>query len=153
MPKKKDTRRDTAESLAKIESSSDEELGRKLFAQYLEEYQDKMEILKRHCNEFGRDAAEIEVTHNTRVVIGATQGEFDALAAQGAADANVSLSAYKESLSRAIAGTPEQCIQQLARYVDSGIRYFFLLFPDPISSESLELFAREVMRHFATADG
>ncbi len=40
MPKKKDTRRDTAESLAKIESSSDEELGRKVLAQYLEEYQD-----------------------------------------------------------------------------------------------------------------
>jgi len=40
VPKKKDTRRDTAESLAKIESSSDEELGRKVLAQYLEEYQD-----------------------------------------------------------------------------------------------------------------
>ena len=119
----------------------------------LEENQAKMEILKRHCNGLGRDPAEIEVTHNTRVVIGATQGEFDALAAQDAAGANVSVSAYKETLSRAIAGTPEQCIQQLARYVDSGIRYFFLLFPDPISSESLELFAREVMPHFATIEG
>ncbi|MCI0794788.1 MAG: LLM class flavin-dependent oxidoreductase [Chloroflexi bacterium] len=123
------------------------------FEMSLEEHQAKMEILKRHCNEFGRDAAEIEVTHNTRVVIGATQGEFEALAAQGAAGDNVSFSAYIESLSRGIAGTPEQCIQQLARYVDSGIRYFFLLFPDPISSESLELFAREVMPHFATIEG
>ena len=59
------------------------------------------------------------------------------------------LTDYKESLSGAIAGTPEQCIQQLSRYVDRGIRYFFLLFPNPISSGSLKLFASEGMSHFA----
>ena len=120
------------------------------FEMSLEEHQTKMEIVKRHCEGVGRDPAEIEVTHNTRVLIGATQREFEALAAQAAASANVSLSDYKDSLSRAIAGTPERCIEQIAQYVGSGIRYFFLLFPDPISSESLELFANEVMPHFAT---
>ena len=119
------------------------------FEMSLEEHQDKMEILQRHCDKLGRDPAEIEVTHNTRVVIAETQEKFEALAAQGAADASVSLSEFKESLSRAVAGTPEQCIQQLSRYVDRGICYFFLLFPDPISSESLQLFASEVMPHFA----
>ena len=120
------------------------------FEMSLEEHQSKMEILQRHCDELGRDPAEIEVTHNTRVVIAESQETFEAMAAQGAASANVSLTDHKESLSRAIAGAPEQCIQQLSRYVDAGIRYFFLLFPDPISSESLELFASEVMPHFAT---
>ena len=43
VPTKKDTRRDLAKSLAKIESSSDEELGRKFFAKYLEEYQNNPE--------------------------------------------------------------------------------------------------------------
>ena len=119
------------------------------FEMSLEEHQAKMEILKRHCDGFGRDPAEIEVTHNTRVEIGETQREFEDLATRSAASANVSLGAYKDSLSRAIAGTPERCIQQLTRYVDSGIRYFFLLFPDPISNGSLELFANEVMPHFA----
>ena len=38
--------------------------------------------------------------------------------------------------------------QQLSRYVDDGIHYFFLLFPDPIPSENLDLFASEVMHHF-----
>jgi alkanesulfonate monooxygenase SsuD/methylene tetrahydromethanopterin reductase-like flavin-dependent oxidoreductase (luciferase family) len=123
------------------------------FEMSLEEHQVKMEILQRHCDGLGRDPAEIEVTHNTRVVIAETEERFEALAAQGAVSANVSLTDYKESLSRAIAGTPEQCIQQLSRYVDSGIRYFFLLFPDPITSESLKLFAREVMPHFAKVQG
>ena len=71
------------------------------------------------------------------------------MAAQGAASANVSLADYKKSLSGAIAGGPEQCIQKLSKYVDDGIHYFFLLFPDPIPDESLELFASEVMSHFA----
>jgi alkanesulfonate monooxygenase SsuD/methylene tetrahydromethanopterin reductase-like flavin-dependent oxidoreductase (luciferase family) len=121
------------------------------FEMSLEEHQVKMEILQRHCDGLGRDSAEIEVTHNTRVVIAETKERFEALAAQGAASANVSLTDYKDSLARAIAGTPGQCIQQLSRYVDSGIRYFFLLFPDPISSENLKLFASEVMPHFAIA--
>ena len=123
------------------------------FEMSLEEHQTKMDILQRHCDQVGRDLAEIEVTHNTRVVIAESQEGFEALAAEGAVDAKVSLTDYKESLSRAIAGTPEQCIQQLSRYVDSGIRYFFLLFPDPITSESLKLFAREVMPHFAKVQG
>ncbi|PKB70674.1 MAG: hypothetical protein BZY87_09100 [SAR202 cluster bacterium Io17-Chloro-G6] len=119
------------------------------FEMSLAEHRVKMEILERHCDVLGRDPAEIEVTHNTRVVIAKSQERFEDLAAEGAESANVSLTEYNDSLSRAIAGTPAQCIQQLSRYVDAGIRYFFLLFPDPISSESLELFASEVMPHFA----
>ena len=65
------------------------------FEMSLEEHQAKMEILKRHCDGFGRDPAEIEVTHNTRVAIGETQREFEALAAQAAANTNVSLRAYQ----------------------------------------------------------
>jgi len=38
-------------------------------------------------------------------------------------------------------------------YVNSVTRYFFLLFPGPISGERLELFASEVMAYFATVQG
>ena len=71
------------------------------------------------------------------------------MAAQGAVSAKVSVADYKKSLSGAIAGTPDQCVQQLSRYVDDGIHYFFVLCPDPIPNESLDLFASEVMSHFA----
>ncbi len=71
---------------------------------------------------------------------------------QNGSGAKQSVSDYRASLARAIAGTPEQCVEQIQQYVDNGIDYFFLLFPDPISSESLELFAREVMPHFNSSD-
>jgi alkanesulfonate monooxygenase SsuD/methylene tetrahydromethanopterin reductase-like flavin-dependent oxidoreductase (luciferase family) len=118
------------------------------FEMSLEEHKSKVDVLARHCRRYGRDPSEIEVTHNTRVVIAENTAQFDRLAAAGAADSNMSVADYKGSLKRAIAGTPEACVEQIQAYVDNGIRYFFLLFPDPISPESLELFAREVMPHF-----
>ena len=123
------------------------------FEMSLEEHQAKMDIIRRHCDGLGRDPTQIEVTHNTRVVVAENQERFEALVAEGAASADVSVTSYKESLSGAIAGTPGQCVEQLSRYVNSGICYFFVLFPDPISSESLELFASEVMPHFAKLEG
>jgi alkanesulfonate monooxygenase SsuD/methylene tetrahydromethanopterin reductase-like flavin-dependent oxidoreductase (luciferase family) len=65
-----------------------------------------------------------------------------------AQEAGMSPEDYRQSLIRAVAGTPEQCIERIEQYVAGGITYFFLLFPDPISTESLRLFAQEVMPHF-----
>ncbi len=119
------------------------------FEMDLDEHRASLDALGGHCRNVGRDLSEIEVSHNTRVVIAGSEPEFDRLVTQGAADANVSASDYRASLSRAIAGTPEKCADQIQKYVDAGITYFFLLFPDPIPTESLELFAKEVMPRFS----
>jgi alkanesulfonate monooxygenase SsuD/methylene tetrahydromethanopterin reductase-like flavin-dependent oxidoreductase (luciferase family) len=118
------------------------------FEMGLDEHRAKLRFLEKHCQDIGRDPAEIEVTHNTRVLIAESNTEFEKRAARHAAHSGVNLRDYQASLRKAIAGTPEQCAEQLRRYVDHGITYFFLLFPDPVESESLELFAREVMPNF-----
>ena len=118
------------------------------FEMDLDEHRASLDVLGEHCRSVGRDVSEIEVSHNTRVVIAGSEAEFEGLVSQGAAAANTSAAEYRASLSRAIAGTPEQCAEQIQSYVDSGITYFFLLFPDPIPTESIELFAREVMPRF-----
>ena len=118
------------------------------FEMGLDEHGATLDVLGGHCRNVGRDLSEIEVSHNTGVVIAGSEVEFDGLVSQGAADANLSAAEYRESLSRAIAGTPEQCVEQIKGYVDSGITYFFLLFPDPIPTDTMELFAREVMPRF-----
>ncbi len=119
------------------------------FEMDLVEHRASLDVLEGHCRDVGRDPSEIEVTHNTRVVIAETEAEFDRMVSRGAAAANMTADDYRASLSRAIAGTPDQCAEQIQRYVDSDITYFFLLFPDPIPTESMELFAREVMPRFA----
>ena len=119
------------------------------FEMDLDEHRASLDALEGHCRNVGRDLSEIEVSHNTRVVIAGSEPEFDRLVTQGAADANMGASDYRASLSRAIAGTPEKCADQIQKYVDAGITYFFLLFPDPIHTESMELFAKEVMPRFS----
>ena len=119
------------------------------FEMDLDEHRTSLDALEEHCRNVGRDLSEIEVSHNTRVVIAESEAEFDKLVSQGAADAKLSVAEYRASLSRAIAGTPEQCIERIKSYVESGITYFFLLFPDPVPSESMELFAGEVMTSFS----
>jgi alkanesulfonate monooxygenase SsuD/methylene tetrahydromethanopterin reductase-like flavin-dependent oxidoreductase (luciferase family) len=119
----------------------------------LDEHRAKLRVLEEHCQDAGRDPSGIEVTHNTRVLIAENNTEFEKLAARHASSSNMSLREYQASLTRAIAGTPERCAEQIQQYVDQGITYFFLLFPEPIQPESLELFAREVMPNFNSASG
>ena len=121
------------------------------FEMDLDEHRASLDALGEHCRTVGRDLSEIEVSHNTRVVVAESDAEFDQLVAEGAAGGSVSVSDYRASLSRAIAGTPEQCAARIQEYVDAGITYFFLLFPDPIPTDRLELFAREVMPRFSGA--
>ncbi len=121
------------------------------FEMSLEEHHAKLRILPAHCREVGRDPVEIEVTHNTRVVIAQSQREYRQLVSEQAARSNVTAEAYEESLARAIHGGPDQCTEQIMGYVNQGISYFFLLFPEPTSVTDLALFAREVMPNFRTA--
>jgi F420-dependent oxidoreductase-like protein len=44
-----------------------------------------------------------------------------------------------------IAGTPEQCLARLRRYLDAGVRHVLLTIPDVASSDALELAGREVL--------
>lgn len=99
----------------------------------------------------GRDPADIEPTHNANCVIAPTRREYDRLAAQLARQAGVTAAAYQADVLRnALSGTPEQVAARIAEYVDYGIRYFFIVFPDFAPAETLALFAAEVMSRFNT---
>ena len=121
------------------------------FEMSVEVHRVKLGVMGEHCRKVDRDPSEIEVSHNTRVLVARNDTEYEQMVARRAAASNLSVDACKASFAGAIAGTPERCAEQLKRYVDNGISYFFLLFPDPISSEDLSLFATEVMPHFDAA--
>lgn len=109
-------------------------------------YQD---IVYRAADAAGRDPASIEWTHNADCIIAPTLREYDALVAQLARRAGMTVSEYQsQRLSNTLSGTPEQIADRVNDYVESGIRYFFVVFPDPAPSETLALFADEVMAKF-----
>ena len=114
----------------------------------IQEHSAKLELLEQHCKDVDRDFSEIEVTHNTRVVIAETRSAFEQKVAILAETSHMDIDSYKSEISKSIHGTPEQCIRQIKSYSDYGIGYFFLIFPDPIITDDLVLFAKQVMPAF-----
>ena len=117
------------------------------------EHGSKREVLQAHCDRVGRDISEIEISHNTNVLIAQDQRALDHLVAAQAAKRGTSVDDYRAGLGSAIVGTPDECVEKLSRYVDVGITYFFLLFPHPVELDQLRLFAERVMPRFLTSEG
>ncbi len=115
----------------------------------LDEHRRRQGIVLRAAEAAGRAPDAIEFTHNADCVIAPTQREYDALVVRLAAPLGMSAAEYQsQRLRGGFSGTPEQVAAQINEYVQFGIRYFFIVFPDPAPSEALELFAQEVMSRF-----
>ena len=106
-------------------------------------------IIHRAAEAVGRDTAAIEMTHNADSIIAPTPREYALLVARLAEEAGMTATAYQaDRLRNTLSGTPEQICDRISEYVEFGIRYFFVVFPDPGTSETLALFAQEVMSQF-----
>ena len=115
----------------------------------VEQHREYQDIIFRAAESAGRDPASIELTHNANCVIAPTQHEYDQLVAHLAQQAGKTATAFQsENLRNTLSGTPDQVSERVAEYVEHGIRYFFVVFPDPAPTETLQLFASEVMSRF-----
>ena len=112
------------------------------------EHETKRRVLDAHCAAVGREPSEVALSHNAHVFIGEDEAAVEQVLAEHAARHGVSVEQFRASLGDAIVGTPSQCVEQLRRYVDYGIGWFFLLFPEPVRVGDLELFANEVLPRF-----
>ena len=114
----------------------------------IEEHEAKRRVLDAHCEAVGREPSEVALSHNAHVFIGEDEAAVERVLAEHAARHRMSVERFRASMGNAIVGTPPQCVEQLRRYADYGIGWFFLLFPEPVSVGDLELFAGEVMPEF-----
>ena len=106
-------------------------------------------IIRQAAEDAGRDPAGIELTHNADCIIAPTQWEYERLVSRLAEEAGMTATAYQaERLRNILSGTPEQICDRINEYMEFGIRYFFVVFPNPAPSETLALFASEVMGRF-----
>ena len=115
----------------------------------VEQHREYARIIREAAESVGRDPDSIELTHNADCVIAPTQQEFDRLVARLAEQAGMTAIQYQvNNLRNTLSGTPEQVCDRISEYLEFGIRYFFVVFPNPAPSETLALFAAEVMRRF-----
>jgi F420-dependent oxidoreductase-like protein len=100
-------------------------------------FQHKLTILRKHCNNVGRNFEEITKTVTLELVLGTSVDD----AKQRALNGPQSLTPDTRFV-----GTPSQCITFLQQYIHAGASYFMLHLEDLESS--LALFEREVMPSF-----
>jgi len=98
-------------------------------------------VLAGHCRDAGRNPADIVVSEQMLVVIGATEAAFETKFET----AKAMLGGFADVATVAVAGTPDRVIAGLREKMDRGVTDFAVMFGDLGLDDTLELFAREVM--------
>ncbi len=88
----------------------------------LEKYTGRLDILRQHCADLGRDPATLELSWFGRLAVGKTEAEA------------LALSSGRWNKTNAFVGTPQECVELMQPFVAAGVRYFMLEvlgLPDP----------------------
>jgi alkanesulfonate monooxygenase SsuD/methylene tetrahydromethanopterin reductase-like flavin-dependent oxidoreductase (luciferase family) len=108
-----------------------------------EEYKRKLDLLEKQCKTAGREFSEIEKScwPAGQILIARNQKELSEKISKFK-PANVTLETFKKT---SLAGTPDECIEQLQVYADLGVTYFMLFFADLPKLEGLKQFSENVI--------
>ena len=100
----------------------------------------KDEILRRHCEEVGRDESEIERT----VGMGTCIIRDDPAEAERLLNEIFERNGRAEPWKNQLVGTPEQVAEKMRPFLDINFRHFIIGFPSPHDAETMERLMREV---------
>ncbi len=106
----------------------------------LENVKRKDEVLRRHCDEVGRDESEIERT----VGMGTCIIRDDPADAQRVFNSMFDRNGSAEPWASQMVGTPEQVAEQMRPFLGVGFHHFIVGFPSPYDAESMERLMTEV---------
>jgi len=107
------------------------------------EWAHKAEVLKGHCKDVGRDYDEIRKTISGEMMVRETEAEIDAMGTRSMW--GEPLESWKAGN---LVGTPEQVAEKLQAYIDLGCTGFVPWCADYPDTESLRLFAEQVIPSF-----
>lgn len=109
----------------------------------------KVDVLKRHCDEVGRDFGEITVSQQCLVTIARDESTARPMADQAQKIFAGHMGDPKGPM--AITGSPDQCCEAIQKHIDLGCTMFVMEFFGKNTQEPAQLFAEEVVPHFNTA--
>ena len=101
----------------------------------------KLEVLRSHCAEIGRDPEAITVSEQVLVVLGANDADFK----RRWATAKQVLGGFADLDAVAVGGTPDAVAAGLQAKVDKGVRLFTVMFGDFAPPETIRLFGERVL--------
>jgi F420-dependent oxidoreductase-like protein len=101
-----------------------------------------MGVLEGHCEDVGRDPAEITRTRLASIYIGETNDDAMRQVEQGKADGSLP----ERRIPMVIAGGPDEVSEQLSAFMDAGIEGFTISLPDPSDLDNLALAGRTIAK-------
>ncbi|MCE7733660.1 MAG: TIGR03560 family F420-dependent LLM class oxidoreductase [Candidatus Heimdallarchaeota archaeon] len=119
----------------------------------IEKVQQKLDALKGHCNDIGREYDEVGKSYFGPAWIGESDEEVEKHLEQRAKLANMSIGELKNRLYHpdhpgGWMGTPEQLRDRIEHMQAMGFDYFFLQQPIDLSSVQIDKFANLVMKKY-----
>lgn len=112
------------------------------FGGKLDEWREKRDVLWRHCEAVGRDPREITMTWSPELFVRETEAE---IGTESRSFWGEPFDSWREGN---LVGTPEQIVEKLAAYRELGLGGVVPWIADLPGTESLELFATQVMPEF-----
>ena len=113
-----------------------------------EDYRHKLDLLECHCESLGRDPREIRKSWAAYVIVKEDAREAEDIVKHFVKRLASHYGRPENELMVPIAGTPEECVEQIQRYIDVGISLFILMFYGGDSIGEAKLFADEVVPAF-----
>jgi alkanesulfonate monooxygenase SsuD/methylene tetrahydromethanopterin reductase-like flavin-dependent oxidoreductase (luciferase family) len=101
----------------------------------------KLEVLRSHCAEVGRDPAAITVSEQVLVVLGVDEADF----ARRWATAKQLLAGFADLDAVAVRGTPDAVAAGLRAKAATGVQLFTVMFGDFAPPETIRLFGERVV--------
>jgi F420-dependent oxidoreductase-like protein len=108
------------------------------------EFDRKLNVLKNHCKELGRDLNEITISEQTVCVIAENKAELE----EKLPKAKKRYGFFGDIEKTGIVGTPDQCIERIRMKAEKGVSKFAIFFSDIMKPGALRLFSKEVMSAF-----
>ena len=118
----------------------------------MEGFRVRLDKLEKYCLEVGRNYEDIQKTWFGRIIIGEREEvkrkalRFQETRTEGSKIMEMSLEDFLDSI---IAGTPEECVEKIGKYVDVGATYFIPHFPFAQDLQALRIFMDEVVTSFS----
>lgn len=110
-----------------------------------------LDALRLHCLHLHRDYDAITKSWQGFIIIGKDDATLTDLVKDIAAKRGLPPPQYLDSVRQrgVIAGTPEECVRGLEKYIEVGFEYLILIFNGDEKLTPLETFAKEVIPHLA----
>ena len=107
-------------------------------------FERKLEVLKAHAADVGRNPDEIKLSQQTVCVLAKDRAELD----EKLTKAQKRYGFFGDVGQIGIVGTPEECIKKIEKNEKKGINKYTIFFSDIMNHDTLRFFAKEVMSAF-----